>query len=186
MSFIDLITQRQSVRKYASAKVEQEKIDIILHAARLAPSASNSQPWHFIVVSDPILKDKVAKATFSKLIPFNKFAVQAPLLMVIVKTKSKIITQIGGRIKSREFPLYDIGIVAEHICLQAAELGLGSCMLGWFNEKKIRKTLRVPVNFDIALVITLGYAAEGYKLRDKRRKTIKEMTSYNVFNHKSI
>jgi nitroreductase len=59
-------------------------------------------------------------------------------------------------------------------------------MLGWFNEKKIRKTLRVPVNFDIALVITLGYAAEGYKLRDKRRKTIKEMTSYNVFNHKSI
>jgi nitroreductase len=138
MTFQELIKHRQSVRKYQEKKVEQNKIEMIVEAFRLAPSASNSQPWKLIIVDEPELKDKVAQSTFSKTISFNKFAVQAPVLAVLVIEKSKLITQIGGSIKNIEYPQIDIGIAAAHFCLQAAELGLGTCMIGWFNENKIK------------------------------------------------
>ncbi len=184
MKFLELVNKRQSVRKYAPKEVEQEKIDTIIEAARMAPSASNSQPWHFIVVQDHKIREKVAKSTYSKLIPFNKFAKNAPVLIVIVMTNPKIITQLGGRIKKKEYPLYDIGIVSEHMCLQATELGLGTCMMGWFDEKNISKILRVPAKFTVGMVISLGYPAEGYRQRIKSRKKTKEIVSINLFNRK--
>ena len=139
MEFTELIKIRQSVRKYQDKPVEKEKIEKIIEAVRLAPSASNSQPWKLIIVDDPDLKEKIANATYSQTISFNKFVPQAPVLAVLVIEKPKLITQIGGRIKNREFPLIDIGIAAEHFCLQAAELDLGTCMLGWFDEKTMKR-----------------------------------------------
>jgi len=181
MQFSELVNQRQSVRRYSDKTVEQDKIEIILKSAQMAPSACNSQPWHFIVCNDEIIRNKVAKATFSDLLNFNKFALQAPVIIVIVLEKPKNITKIGAAIKNREFPLYDIGIVAEHICLQATELGLGTCMLGWFNEKEIMNILSIPSHKRIGLVITLGYPKENYPLRKKIRKKINEITSYNSY-----
>jgi len=181
MDFNELVKIRQSVRRYSAASVEPDKIESILQAAQLAPSACNSQPWHFIVCTDENIKNKVAKATFNEIISFNKFVLSAPVIIVIVLEKPKNITKIGAAIKNREFPLYDIGIVAEHICLQAAELGLGTCMLGWFNEKEIMKILSIPLNKRIGLVITLGYPEKNYPLRKKIRKNISEITSYNVY-----
>jgi len=181
MPFSELITIRQSTRKYQDKPVEEEKIKALIEAVRLAPSASNSQPWRLIIVDDPSLKEKVARATFSRLISFNKFAPQAPVLAVLTIEKPKVITQIGGRLKDREFPLIDIGIAAAHFCLQAEELGLGTCMLGWFNEESIRKLLHIPSKTRIGLVITLGYAAEGYPLRRKIRKNVDEMSSFNSY-----
>lgn len=186
MNFLELVNKRQSVRKYSPNEVEQDKIDKIIEAARLAPSASNSQPWHFIVVQDYQIRDKIAKSTYSKLIPFNKFAINAPVLIVVVMTNPKIITQLGGRIKKKEFPLYDIGIVSEHICLQATELGLGSCMMGWFDEKSIRKILRIPSKYNVGMVISLGYPEEGYKQRVKNRNKTDDIVSYNIYNMKSL
>jgi len=136
MNFGELIYRRQSARKYTTQTVEKEKIEKIIEAVRLAPSASNSQPWKLILVDEPELKDKVANATFTKLVAFNKFAPQASVMAVLVIEKPKMITQIGGSVKNREFPLIDIGIAAEHFCLQATELELSTCMLGWFSEKK--------------------------------------------------
>ncbi len=181
MDFSELIKVRQSVRNYSDKAVEKEKIEKCLEAARLAPSASNSQPWKYIVVDEEELKNKVAKATFDKIIRFNKFTVQAPVIIVIVIEKPKLITQIGGKIKHREFPLIDLGISAEHFCLQAAEEGLGTCMIGWFNQKMIKDLLNIPEKKTLGLLITLGYPPDDYVLRKKIRKENSEIIGHNNY-----
>lgn len=181
MTFQELINRRQSVRRYQNKPVEREKLQQLIEAVRFAPSASNSQPWKLILVDEPELKDKVAIATFSKLVAFNKFAPQASVMAVLVIEKPKMITQIGGSVKNREFPLIDIGIAAEHFCLQATDLGLSTCMLGWFNEKKIKQLLSIPKKKRIGLVITLGYETEDYKQREKIRKSVDEMSNFNSY-----
>jgi nitroreductase len=182
LKFSELIYLRQSVRRYSGRQVEKEKLLQCLDAARLAPSASNSQPWTFIVVDEPSLKDQVAHATFSAVLRFNKFAMQAPVIIVIVEETPKIITQIGERVKKKEWPLIDIGIAAGHICLQAAELGLGTCMIGWYNEKKVKALLGIPERSTIGLIITLGYPSDGYPVRKKIRKRLEKIISYNRYH----
>ncbi len=181
MNFSELIKIRQSVRSYSNKPVEKEKLDQCLESARLAPSASNSQPWKYIVVDDKELKKKVALATFDKLVKFNKFALQAPVIIVIVLEKPKLVTQMGIEIKKREWPLIDIGITAEHFCLQAAELGLGTCMIGWFDQDKVQELLNIPKKKTIGLLITLGYAPDDYVLRKKSRKGNSEVISNNKY-----
>jgi nitroreductase len=181
MTFQELINLRQSVRKYSETPVEREKIEKIIDAVHIAPSACNSQPWKIIIVDDPELKNEVAKATFSKTIAFNKFTIEAPVIAVLVIEKAKLIAQIGGSIKDMEYPKIDIGIAAAHFCLQAAELGLGTCMIGWFDEKKIRQLLKIPEKRKIGLVITLGYPSADYKLRKKIRKPLNEICGFNSY-----
>lgn len=181
MIFKELILARQSVRRYSETPVETEKLNQCLEAARLAPSASNSQPWSFIVVDQDPLRTEVAKATFSDIKLINKFTVQAPVLIVIVMEKAKLITRLAMMVKKKEWPLIDIGIAAEHFCLQASELGLGTCMIGWFEEDKIKKLLKIPSDKSIGLLISLGYAVEGYPLRTKIRKSMEEIVRYNKY-----
>ncbi len=181
MTFNELILSRQSVRRYAGTAVEPEKLNQCLEAARLAPSASNSQPWKYIVVDQEPLRTEVAKATFSDIQLINKYTLQAPVMIVIVMEKAKLITRLAMLVKKKEWPLIDIGITAEHFCLQAAELGLGTCMIGWFDEDKIKKLLQIPSDKSIGLVISLGYAVEGYPQRTKIRKTVDEMVRYNQY-----
>jgi nitroreductase len=178
---LDLIRQRQSVRRYAGRPVEREKLDRCLEAAHLAPSACNAQPWRFIVVDEPGLVKKVARETWNKLVAFNKFVEQAPVLIVITIEKSPLVPTVGGIIKNKEYPLIDIGIAAEHFCLQATEEGLGTCMLGWFNEKPIQKLLGIPRKRRIGLIISLGYEPEDYRMREKIRKDIGKVIGYNKY-----
>lgn len=179
--FLELTRLRRSVRRYKPDPVEKEKLMKCLEAARIAPSASNSQPWRFIVVDDPELKNMIAEATYDRILTFNKFTKQAPVIIVIVIEKPKLVTQIGAAIKKKEFPLIDIGIAAEHFCLQAAEEKLGTCMIGWFNEKKIKRTLNIPSSRTIGLLIAAGYPADEYPLREKKRKQHDEVISYNSY-----
>jgi nitroreductase len=181
MIFKELILSRQSVRRYAETPVEAGKLNQCLEAARLAPSASNSQPWKFIVVDQEPLRTEVAKATFSDIKLINKFTLQAPVLVVIVMEKAKLITRLAMMVKKKEWPLIDIGIAAEHFCLQAAELGLGTCMIGWFEEDKIKKLLQIPSDKSIGLLISVGYAAEGYPQRTKIRKLVEEIVQFNKY-----
>jgi nitroreductase len=181
MSFEELIRNRQSVRKYCDKPVQKEKIEKLINAVHQSPSACNSQPWKLIIVDDPELKNKVAKATFNNAIAFNKFALEAPVIAVLVIEKAKPIAQIGGLIKNQEYPEYDIGIAAAHFCLQATELDLGTCMIGWFNEKKIQQLLNIPKKRKIGLVITLGYPPEDYKMRKKIRKPVNEICGFNSY-----
>jgi len=139
MEFSELEKIRQSVRQYQQRPVARELLDKLIESVRLAPSASNSQPWKLIVVDDPELCYRVAQATFSKSVAFNRFALEAPVIAVFVMESPGFITQVGALLKKRPFSLIDIGIAAAHFCLQATELGLGTCILGWFDEKRIQR-----------------------------------------------
>ncbi len=176
---LELINKRQSDRAYLSNPIEKEKLNRILEAGRLAPSACNAQPWKFIIVDQQGLKNKIADCTSSKILGMNHFTKQAPIHIVIVEEKANFTSNAGSLIKNKQFPLIDIGITAEHICLQATAEGLGTCMLGWFDEAKVKKLLNIPKSKRVPLIITLGYPAN--ETREKRRKDLDNITSYNSY-----
>jgi len=181
MSFLELVNKRYSVRNYKSTPVEREKIDRCIKAARLAPSACNSQPWKFIVVDDPELKNELSIAAFKGVLDFNHFVFKAPVLVLIVSERQKSVAKIAGIVKKKNFSLMDIGIAAEHFCLQAAEVGLGTCMLGWFNEKKLKKKLSIPKLKRVELIISVGFSADD-DIPHKKRKSVDEILSYNKYH----
>lgn len=180
MDFEKLIQRRQSVRAYTPQLVEKEQLEACIEAARLAPSACNAQPWHFVVVTDATLKNAIADATSSRALNMNHFTKQAPVHIVMVREPKNFTSGVGSIIKEKDYALYDIGIAAAHLCLQAADLGLGTCILGWFNEKKVRELLGVPRGKRIDLIITLGHPAKE-EIRPKIRKTMEEIVSYNSY-----
>jgi nitroreductase len=176
---LELIVSRQSDRKYSNKPVEKEKVDRIIEAGRMAPSACNSQPWKFIVVNEPELLQKVAEAASAKLLGMNSFVGQAPLMFVVIREQPNFSSKIGGSIKNKDYSLIDIGIASENICLQARAEGLGSCMIGWFDEKELRKILGIPRSKRVELIITLGYSLS--EQREKRRKPSEVTVSYNKY-----
>lgn len=178
--FLDLLAKRQSVRSYSNIPVEAEKIERCLEAARLSPSACNSQPWTFIVIDEPELKEKVAKATYSSAVRFNKFAVEAPVFIAVVTEKSDLIPQMGNFLKNQQYNLIDIGMTIENFVLQAAYEDLGTCIMGWFDESKIKELLNVPSKKRINIVISLGYPS-NITTRKKTRKSLDEIARYNRY-----
>lgn len=180
MKILESIQKRYSLRNYADKPVEKEKIERCLEAARLSPSACNAQPWKFVVVDNPELKEEVANAARAEMLNMNKFANEAPVIIAIVMEPANVTSTLGSKIKRKHYPLMDIGIAAEHICLQATEEGLGSCMIGWLNEKKVKKTLGIPSARRIPLLITLGYPSEQ-KESWRPRKDFEEVVAYNKY-----
>jgi len=177
MNLLELAKSRRSVRKYSSKKVSRDQIDRCLEVARLAPSACNSQPWSFVVIEDKLLKTNVAKQTALPGTNINSFANEPPAIIALIAEKPNISANIGAFLKNRPFYLMDIGIAAEHFCLQAAEEGLGTCMIGWFHERKIKRILKLPFYKRIALLITLGYPADD-STQEKIRKPLKSIVKY--------
>ena len=176
---LELITSRQSDRKYIDRPVEKEKLDRIIEAGRMAPSACNAQPWKFIVVTEPELIGKIADAASAKLIGMNTFVAQAPVLLIVVRENPNFSSKVGGTIKNKDYSLIDIGIASENICLQAEAEGLGSCMIGWFDEKSLKKYLGIPRSKRVELIITLGYSISNQ--REKKRKPAEMTVSFNKY-----
>jgi nitroreductase len=177
---LNLFSKRQSVRAYSTQKVSREQIERCIEAARLAPSACNAQPWKFIVVDDPDLKNKIADLTTTRMIPMNHFTKQAPVHIVVVMESPNFTSKMGEIIRDKTFTMIDVGISTIQFCLQATTEGLGTCILGWFNEKQVKKLLNIPSSKRALLIITLGYA-ESEEIREKRRKTKEEIFSYNTY-----
>jgi nitroreductase len=178
LDFLELCEKRYSCRKYLEKGVEREKIERCLEASRLAPSAVNAQPWNFIVIDDQVLKESVAKETFDKVASFNKFSLAAPVLVAIVNENPLMTSFFGRFAHGRDFSLVDTGIVASHFCLKATEEGLGTCILGWFNEKNVKKILKIPRDKSVSLIIAVGYPADSHNR--KIRKPIEKIRKYNV------
>ncbi len=173
MNFLEIAQARQSCRSYDESRdVESEKLEAVLTAARLAPSACNGQPYHFTVCRGETAK-VVAGATTG--MGLNKFAAQAPILIVISEMPYSKSAALGARVKNNDYRSIDIGIAAAYLTAEATAQGLGTCILGWLDDGKIRQIcgLKSPVR----LVITLGYAKEGDKLRTKKRKELDELVS---------
>lgn len=177
MDFLELCRRRYSCRNYSSKPVPDEVIENCLEAARLAPSACNSQPWKFIVIKSAEIRQKVAEAAFSGMYSMNSFAKNAPVLVLVIRDKNKLLPTIGGFIMGTQFSLVDIGIATEHFVLAAAEQGLGTCYIGFFDEKKIKKILGLESNIKIELVISLGYPADSIVCK-KVRKHISEISRF--------
>lgn len=178
MTFQQLVKNRRSIRRYLERPVEREKILACIEAARLAPSADNVQPWRFLIIDDPELKAKFAQEVFSGIYFISKFAAKAPVLIMILGRLDIIANRIGKQIQNIHFYLIDIGIAGEHIVLQAEELGLGSCWIGWFNIRKARKFLKIPRKYKIVSLMAMGYY-EKRPTREKKRKELEEIAWFN-------
>ncbi len=173
MNFTQIAQNRQSCRSYDPERpIQQEKLDAILEAVRLAPSACNGQPYHLTVCKGESARE-AAQATMG--MGMNKFAGQAPVLIVISEAPYVKSAALGAKVKGNDYRSIDIGIAAAYLTAEATAQGLGSCILGWFDDQKLRKlcALDAPVR----LVITLGYPAEGDPLRPKKRKTLDQLVS---------
>ena len=171
MNFTEIAQARQSCRSYDSTReVEQEKLDRILASARLSPSACNGQPYHVTVCKGEAAQ-KVAKAVQG--MGMNKFATDAPVLLVLSEKPYVAATALGAKVKGNDYRSIDIGILAAYITAEAAARGLSTCILGWLDDKKLRELCHLDA--PVRLVITLGYAREGDPLREKKRKALTEL-----------
>ncbi|NQT75419.1 MAG: nitroreductase family protein [Candidatus Omnitrophica bacterium] len=178
MDFSELVKKRKSTRRYSSRPVPREVIDRCLEAARLAPSACNSQPWYFIVIDDNKLKDHVSESVFSGIYSINSFAKEAPVLIVVVTERASYIARLGGYLKGVRYSLIDTGITCEHLVLQAEEEGVGTCWLGWFDENKVKKILGISRKKKIDVIISMGYPSGGEEVH-KKRKSLSEIRRFN-------
>ena len=173
MNFTEIAQQRQSCRGYdAQRPVEEEKLDAILNAARLAPSACNGQPYHLTVCRGEVAQ-QVAAATQG--MGMNKFSSQAPVLIVISEEPYVKSAALGAKLKGNDYRSIDIGIVCAYLTAEAAAQGLSTCILGWLDDDKIRKIC--GLSHPVRLVITLGYGQDE-TLRVKKRKDLQELVTY--------
>lgn len=177
--FLDLVARRRSARDYIDKPVDAQSIKLCLEAARLAPSACNSQPWRFIVVDDKRVKDELCAKAFSGIYKMNAFAKRAPAIIAVVSEKSKFAAMLGGQLRGTQYSLIDIGIACGHLALQAAQLGIGSCILGWFDEKAVKRLLKIPKDRKVDLLISVGYYRDTGKR--KARLPLDEISSYNRY-----
>ena len=175
MDFTQIALARQSCRSYDTTRpVEREKLDAVLAAARLAPSACNGLPWHITVCHGEAAKTVAAACAGMGM---NKFAAQAPVMLVISEKPYVRSAAAGAKLKHNDYRSMDIGIAVAYLTAEAAAQGLGSCILGWFDDKKVRAVCRLPETEPVRLVITLGYAAPGDPLRPKTRKPLEELVT---------
>ena len=173
MNFKEIAENRYSCRAYDPVRtVEKEKLDQILESARLAPSACNGQPYHITVCKGEAAQ-KVAKATQG--MGMNKFSSDAPVMLVISEKPYVKTAAFGAKVKGNDYRSIDIGIISAYITAEAAACGLGTCILGWFDEKAIHEIC--SLDGTARLVIALGYAKEGAKVPEKKRKPIEELVS---------
>ncbi|MBN1621239.1 MAG: nitroreductase family protein [Endomicrobiales bacterium] len=171
-----LITSRRSIRNYLDKPVEKGKIQEMIEAVRLAPSACNSQPWRLIIVDEKDLKNELAKKGLGGVVS-NAWAKTAPVIIVACSDLSFFTHKIGEKVQGVQYHLIDMGIALEHMVLKAAELSLGTCYIGWFNSRPIKQILNIPSSWSVDCLVTLGYPAEIPEATS--RKSTAEIAFYN-------
>jgi nitroreductase len=171
---------RRSVRRYAERPVPDSAILSMLESARQAPSAENSQPWHFVVVTDPTVRQKVARASLSGIFSATRFAGRAPVLIALCARRAGFV-EAGKSVKDRAMYQLDCGIAGEHLVLRAEELGLGTCWIGWFNRRGARRALGVPFHVRVVALIAVGYPAEDSRPRPRKRMPLSSIASLDAW-----
>ena len=165
MSFIDTVLTRRSIRRYEKQDIPKDVLDKILEAGRQAPSAGNKQPWHFIVLSDYDIKEKLSHGKW------NTFV------------KDSAVTIVGcgyiGDEYGRKWSTVDISIALQNMVIAAWGLGIGSCWIGDFKEAEVKSLLNIPEDRKVIALVAFGYPAE--KIESRQKKPIDEIVSYNKF-----
>jgi nitroreductase len=180
MSVLELIKSRRSTRKFIDRKVEREKIESCIEAARLAPSAENVQPCRFLVVDDPEQIARLSENAFSGIYRFSRWAAEAPVIVCIFAELDWLANRLGKQVQGTSYYLIDVGIAGEHLVLQAEALGLGTCWIGWFDEKKTRKFFDVPRSWKAVSLLALGYP-EYRKGKVSKRKPLEDVLFFNEY-----
>jgi nitroreductase len=183
-AFLNLLWRRRSVRRFLPESVPMDQVNMILESARLAPSACNQQPWHIVTVNE---REVIGQLSLCAPLGtrINKWMAEAPLVFVLCGRPHPVIHQAAQWI-DRDCHRLDVAIAGEHMCLTATALGIGSCWIGWYSEKKIRRLLSVPAEYNILALLVMGYPAEPVRLdepadHDSRRKRLAEIVSWNTF-----
>ncbi len=174
-SFDELINTRQSCRSFNGQPVEREKLEELVKAVRITPSACNSQPWRLIVVSGE--KAQPVREAL-QLMGRNKFTSECPSFCIFIEKPATLKAGIAEKLGSQKFAQLDVGAAISYYTLKATDLGLQTCILGWFDEKKLIKTFDIPKSEKVRLVVATGYAVDGYELREKVRKDVSEFAEF--------
>jgi len=169
MEVKEAIQARRSVRAYQDREVPEEKIKKVLEAAQLAPSANNRQPWKFIVVRDPQLREQLARAAANQ-----SFVGEAPVIIVAVALQPEYIMTCGVP----SYPV-DLAIAVDHMSLSAVDEGLGTCWIGAFYQDEVKKILNIPEKYKVVTLLPLGFPAD--KPGSKFRKPLEEIVCYETF-----
>jgi nitroreductase len=170
-AFMALVNNRRSLRRYDPARgVSDDSIRAVLEAARLAPSAENSQPWRFVVVRDPGVREALSRECFAGIYRPTRFAAKAPVIIALCADRTGLLLRAGEIFLHTAFYQLDCGIAGEHLVLAAAALGLGTCWIGWFNKKKAKKVLRIPAGLEMVALIAAGYPPKDLRAKQKVRK----------------
>lgn len=182
--FLRLCRARKSVRRFADRPVEREKIELCLEAARRAPSADNLQPWRFIVFDDREKKTELADAVFVGTYALSKRLAAAPVLVSLLIKENVLVNKVAGAVQGTQYQLVDAGIAGEHFVLAAAEQGLGTCWVGWYDGRALLRYLGLRGRgYRPVALIALGYPAADISTRERPRKTLSEIASWNKPPH---
>lgn len=173
--FIDLVRSRSSVRSFTGDPVPRELIDRCIEAARHAPSACHRQVWRFIVAEGD-LRDRIVRECLGDPPVPNRWAAAAPVIVVLATAREVVTHRIGAAIRGIRYDLIDAGIAGEHFVLQAAELGIGTCWIGWFRKRRLRRVLGLPRGWDIPAMIAIGYPSG--KTHPRERRTLEEIREF--------
>jgi nitroreductase len=158
--FINLVKRRTSCRSYDPKPIPKEHLELLLEAARLAPSACNKQPWRFVVVQDESVRMRLIGEALLAGIPM-KWAAHAGAIIALGMEKSAITHKIAPKISGVDYPLLDLGIAGEHLVLQAEALGLGTCWIGWIRPKEVRRIVGWPRSIEPVSLITVGWPSSA-------------------------
>ncbi len=175
---MDLVKKRRSVRRWKDKKVDRDVLKQCVEAARLAPSAENVQPWRFLIIDDETVKNKLAKHAFTGVYMATRWAAKAPVIVVLLAELDILANRIGKQVTGINYYLLDLGIAGEHFVLQAGELGLGTCWIGWFSSRGVRKALNLPKKYRPVELFAVGYP-DVDKFKHKRRRSLEEICRFN-------
>ena len=175
MNFTELARMRESCRNYTGEPVPREKLLAILDAARMSPSACNSQPWSFVVADTPDAARRAAACV--QVDGANKFTDHAPAFLIVLEEPVQLSPRIADKIDSQRFAQIDLGLITAHICLAAADLGLGTCIMGIFDEEKTKAYFQIPAEKRVRLILSVGYSADTSP-RAKKRKSLEEFVRF--------
>ena len=178
MSVFDVIQERGSIRRYKDTRIPSSDIQKILEAARLAQSAANRQPWQFIVVTDTAQLENLVEAAHWPGRPPQSSVSTAPTVIICLADP-----EMSRKVGPFDGYLIDLAIAIENMALTAWELGIGSCWIGAFQEDKVKTLLNVPGNLRVVSLLTLGYADE--QPRSRNRKPLNEIIHYQQYSHKT-
>ncbi len=181
MDFLELARRRESCRAYLDKTVEKDKLLRCFEAARMAPSACNSQPWRYVAVTDAEKVEKMVGCVYDGILPINRFAKKVPVFVAVIESAVQLSAKLRDKVNEQKYAQMDLGLSVENFCLAATEQGLGTCIMGWFKEEKVKEILGIPEGLKVRLILAVGYP-EKDEPREKSRRSLEETVSFEKYS----